>query len=300
VAGQWDAQVDAFLRYMTVKQFSAHTVRAYASDLEQLHAFLAGRSLSNGAAADVTRGGIRQMLGFLQEHGESHTSMARKMACYRSFYRYLKREGEGGVSPLVNLKNPRRAKKLPRFLYPAEVLALLAAVDTAEPAGKRDRAILELLYGAGIRVSELVGLDVADVDLHSRYIYVFGKGQKERRVPIGRPAAAAVVRYMADARPLLGPRPEEPALLLNQRGGRLSDRSVRRILDTYQLKAGIPSHFSPHALRHSFATHLLENGADLRTVQELLGHTSVSTTQIYTHVSRERLREVYEAAHPRA
>lgn len=232
--------------------------------------------------------------------------MARKAAALRAFFRFLVRRGYLERDPSRALRAPRGPARLPRVPKAAEAAALVEAADPsafAEPRARasvlRDRAVLELLYGAGLRVSELCGLRPGDLDLRTRTVTVMGKGSRARRVPVGEPAADAVARYLADGRPqLVTGRTPDDALFLNARGHRLTPRDARRILARYPLPDGRVLH--PHALRHAFATHLLERGADLRVVQELLGHSDVGTTQIYTHLTKDRLRAVYDATHPRA
>jgi integrase/recombinase XerC len=240
----------------------------------------------------------------LQEKGYDRRSIARKLSAIRSFLRYLNREELLEDKTWHNVSTPRVGKKLPIFLYPEEMLRLLDAPDVQTPAGQRDAAILEVLYASGVRVSELVALNVQDLDLHLGQFIVKGKGARERMVPLGRFACNAVQRYLQNARPLLLRKNSagelEKALWLNKYGTRLSDRGVRRLVEKYVRQAGLSHGISPHSIRHTFATHLLNAGADLRAVQELLGHINLSTTQIYTHLTRERLKEVYHDAHPRA
>jgi integrase/recombinase XerC len=232
----------------------------------------------------------------------SRKTIARKLSGLRSFYRYLLREKMVENNPVKAVTTPKLPKALPKVLYQEEMLALLNQPDLNSPLGMRDRAILELLYASGMRVSELVGLTVDSLDLTVGVALVFGKGAKERYVPIGKSAISSLTQYLLEVRPkLLSKNQDEHNLLfLNARGGPLTDRSVRRIVDKYVNAAAISLKASPHTFRHSFATHLLDGGADLRSVQELLGHVNISTTQIYTHVSKERLRETYYNSHPRA
>ncbi|MEW6459297.1 MAG: tyrosine-type recombinase/integrase, partial [Bacillota bacterium] len=233
-------------------------------------------------------------------------TVARKVATWRSFYRYLVRENAVRASPLAGMSAPRLKKRLPGGLYPEEVGTLLEAPDESSPTGLRDRALLETLYAGGLRVSELVGLDLADLDLKQAYVRVLGKGNRERLLPLGRYAVEALKRYLAEGRPkLLGRKKTTAALFLNYRGDRLTDRGARLVFTSYlkrlasEVPASVGRQAGPHLLRHCFATHLLEAGADLRTVQELLGHARLSTTQIYTRVSADRLQAVYYRAHPR-
>jgi integrase/recombinase XerC len=247
--------------------------------------------------------------GFLAHLGEQHYSaatMARKIATLRSFYKWAERRGLADANPMTLIRTPRQAKRLPKAITIEQVEKLLAAPDEREVLGMRDRAMLETLYSTGIRVSELVGLEYEDMDLAGESVRVKGKGKKERIVPLGSHAMGAVRRYMemlrADPRfngAWADGRPRKP-LFINKHGGRLSSRSVRRKLDKYLKQVGLDPAISPHTLRHSFATHLLDNGADLRSVQELLGHQSLSTTQVYTHLTTQRIQNAYNQAHPRA
>jgi integrase/recombinase XerC len=281
----------------TERRASAHTVRAYLADLSQYAAYLAGANASVVPSSPaLVRGFVARAAA---EAGPS--SLGRKLSTLRSFYGFLVREGMAPGNPARAVASPRRPKRLPEVLPEEEVAALVEAPAGDGPAALRDRAILELLYGSGLRVSELVGLDVDDVDLEARLVRVLGKRRKERIVPFGKAAALALRRWVAEGRPALAKAARSGApLFLNARGGRLLQRSVARRLDRAVLAAGLPRHVHPHVLRHCFATHLLGNGADLRGIQELLGHASLSTTQRYTHLDWKRLAEVYDRAHPRA
>ena len=294
-----DDAIDAYLEHLrTVRQASAHTLAGYANDLRQIRRFLSER-------ADVTDWGqvtphhLRRYLVALSEKSYSRASLARKLSSLRSFFRYLRRRGGLEQDPTVGLITPRIGRRLPVFLYLEEMERLLAAPAADTPIGRRDRALLETLYATGLRVSELVSLDVDQVT-DTDEIRVVGKGRKERLVFLGNAAQAALQEYLRRGRIALAAPREEPALFLNRQGARLTDRSVRRLVHKYALAACARHGLSPHSLRHSFASHLLEAGADLRTIQELLGHASLATTQIYTHVSPGRLQEVYRQAHPRA
>jgi integrase/recombinase XerC len=281
----------------TERRASAHTVRAYLADLAQYAAYLAG------ASAPVVPSSPALVRGFVARAAADAgpASLGRKLSTLRSFYGFLVREGLAPGNPARAVASPRRPKRLPEVLPEEEVAALVEAPEGDGPAALRDRAILELLYGSGLRVSELVGLDVDDVDLEARLVRVLGKRSKERIVPFGRSAAAAVRRWLEEGRPALAKAARSGApLFLNARGGRLLQRSVARRLDRAVLAAGLPRHVHPHVLRHCFATHLLGNGADLRGIQELLGHASLSTTQRYAHLDWKRLADVYDRAHPRA
>jgi integrase/recombinase XerC len=247
---------------------------------------------------------IRHFLARMKYKDYGRRTVARKLSAIRTFLRFLKREGQLTDTSWSAVSTPRLGKKLPKFLYFNEMLRLLAAPDTGTPAGLRDVAMLEVLYASGIRVSELVGLELDDIDLDRGEGIVLGKGAKERLVPLGKFACRSVSAYLDHSRPALLRRnsqgEQERALWLNKYGTRLTDRGVRRVVEKYVKQASLTSGISPHSIRHSFATHLLNNGADLRVVQELLGHVNISTTQIYTHITRDRLKEVYNGAHPRA
>ncbi len=288
-----------FLRWLAVeRQYSAHTLRAYAKDLEIFEQFLDGRGRS---VTDTTVRDVRAFLAFLRARGLSRSTVGRKVSAVRSFFKYLFREGVIGRNPLAAMRTPRRESRLPIFLTVSEVERLLSAPDCSGWMGARDRAILETLYGGGLRVGELVGLNDEDVELSSGLARVRGKGKKERLAPLGRCAADAITHYrqLRDGARL--PEKDPAALFINAvSGGRLSSRSVRRIMRRRLLEAGLDGSPSPHALRHSFATHMLQNGADLRSVQELLGHEHLRSTQVYTHLTTENLREIYNRAHPRA
>jgi integrase/recombinase XerD len=301
-----EAQVARYLDHLTVERgLSPHTVAAYRRDLARYVRFLASRDVVDPSAVD--EGIVRSFLASISAstHGEDErpyraSSVARTLSSVRSFHRSLLREGVTDRDPAVGVAQPKLPRTLPHPLTVDEVERLLSSPDQATPAGRRDRAILELLYGSGLRVSELTGLDVDDVDLEAGAVRVLGKGGKEREVPLGRYGRDAVTAYLTTARPVFVTGRGRGALFLNQRGGRLSRQSCDRMLRRAAGQAGIDRPVSLHTLRHSFATHLLEGGADVRVVQELLGHASVATTQIYTLVTREHLREVYYTSHPRA
>ena len=295
-------EIDRFLSYIqAVRNASLHTVRAYASDLEQFAAFVKLEEPDINLAQIDSRI-LRRYLARLQKQGAQKSSIARKMASLRAFFKYLVKKGLLNLDPMLGITSPRQDKKLPKFLRGEQIDALLTAPDAADPLGLRDAAILEVLYATGTRVSELAGMNLNHIDMLSAEIKVLGKGSKERIVLLGRAAKEALAIYLSDGRPKLISQktPQEDAIFLNKNGGRLTDRSIRRLLNKYFATVSEEINISPHVLRHSFATHMLERGADLRSIQELLGHSSISTTQIYTHVSRERLKEVYENAHPRA
>ncbi|MHC4357999.1 MAG: site-specific tyrosine recombinase/integron integrase [Planctomycetota bacterium] len=273
--------------------YSAHTLRAYREDLRLHLEFLEERGCTN--PLDVTPLILRRFVVGLRSRNYKNVSLARKVATLRSFYKFLRKEQVIENNPAHILRSPKKEGKLPRFLTVREMETLLSAVKANDLQGRRDKAILETLYSTGIRVSELVGLNVEDVDTLSELLKVRGKGKKERIVPIGSLALEAVKVYLA-FRGSNG----DTALFLNKNKKRLSVRSISRIMDKYMKLADIRHNPSPHIIRHSFATHLLDRGADLRAVQELLGHANLSTTQVYTHVTTERLRKVYNRSHPRA
>jgi integrase/recombinase XerC len=293
-------EIERFAAHLaTEKRASSHTLRAYLADLSQYAAFLAAEG------ATIVPSSPALVRGFVARAAAAAgaASLGRKLSTLRSFYGFLVREGLAPGNPARAVSSPKRPKRLPTVLPEEEAAALVESPATSSaPLALRDRAFLELLYGSGLRVSELTGLAVADVDLAQRLVRVLGKRRKERILPFGSAAAEALRRYLADGRPALAAsrRAQGAALFLNHRGGRLSARSVARRLSRWVLAAGLPRHVHPHVLRHSFATHLLGNGADLRGIQELLGHASLSTTQRYTHVDWKRLAEVYDRSHPKA
>jgi integrase/recombinase XerC len=300
----------AFLEHLRLNEnASAHTVRAYDSDLSQYLVFLAshvGVRVSELEPRHLDHLNARAWLGDLNRRGNAKASAARKLSSIRAFGRYLRREGIVEGDPAALIGTPRREQRIPNHLAVDEMSKLLATPDTSNPLGRRDQAILELFYASGLRLSELVGLDLDDVNLSGRVVRVLGKGRKERIVPFNTTAAAALKAWMVDRgafpqpqRTVKSRRPREP-LFLNYQGTRLSTRSVDKLVRRYVAACSTRYGISPHALRHSFATHLLERGADLRAIQELLGHSSLSTTQKYTHLEVERLLAVYRDAHPRA
>ena len=300
------SEAERYLDHLSVERgLSGNTLDAYRRDLRRYVAFLSRRDVEEPEAVD--EGAIRSFVASLsasthgpQERPYRATSVARALSAVRSFPRFLLREGVTTRDPAVGVAHPRLPRSLPRPLPVDDVRRLLEAPDPTTPAGLRDRAILELLYGSGLRISELTGRDVDDIDVESASLRVLGKGGKEREVPLGSFASSAVTAYLTRGRPALASGASRGALFLNARGGRLSRQSCARSLTRYVRLAGIDRRVTLHTLRHSFATHLLEGGADVRVVQELLGHASVATTQIYTLVTSQHLREVYESAHPRA
>jgi integrase/recombinase XerC len=276
---------------------SAHTLRSYGDDLALFRGYLeqVAGAAADPLAADGKR--LRAYAAWLSSRGYAPSTIARRLASLRSFYRFHRRRGAVVGDPAGGLRNPKQPKRLPRLIRAEDVVRFLEALPTADPVGVRDRAIFEVLYGGGLRVGELVGLDRADLDLEGGLVRVRGKGRRERLAPIGPLAAGWLGHWLALRQPA---RAEEPAVFLNCRGGRLTTRSIGRLLRARLQEQGLDPASSPHTLRHSFATHLLDRGADLRVVQELLGHRRLTTTQIYTHVTRERLLDAYNAIHPRA
>jgi integrase/recombinase XerD len=292
-----------FLAYLEFERgLSRNTLEAYRSDLLQFGAFLARRE------ADVFAAGHNDLAGFLTELATggpdrppvAPATLQRKAACLRSFYRHLRREGVISVDPSADLRTPRKSQRLPHVLTRGEVAKLLSAPDASDPGGLRDRALLELMYACGLRASEAVALRVGDLDLENAVLRAHGKGSKERIVPIGREAVAAVRTYLHRGRPPLVGLGTAPQLFVNRRGTGLTRQGLYKIVRRHARAAGLDGKMSPHTLRHTFATHLLAGGCDLRSLQEMLGHADVATTQIYTHLSAERLKDVYFKAHPRA
>lgn len=327
--GTHDSLVKQFLNYLRAERhFSAHTARCYAADLEQFRGYLvsgelpmtgprAGNGGTNGhsqkpavsiddAAADKKMSAcdtdvVRQFMSRLRDNNYCKSTVARKLATLRSFYKFLLRRNLVSASPVATIRTPKQDKRLPKYLELEQIEKLFNNCDVTTLLGSRDRSILETLYSTGIRVSELVALEVGDVDFGQNVLKVRGKGKKERVIPIGPGAVKAVLHYLDMRRVHVVPGKQNvEALFINKHGQRLSTRSVRRKLDKYLLEAGLDLSVSPHTLRHSFATHMLQRGADLRSLQELLGHQSLSTTQVYTHLTSATVREEYEKAHPRA
>ncbi|WP_427385404.1 site-specific tyrosine recombinase XerD [Janibacter sp. G56] len=298
--------VTTWLTHLDVERgVSAHTLRAYTRDLGRYTAYLAGLGITS--PEDISEQHVAGFLAHLREGDENHqplatSSAARSLVAVRGWHKFIVLEGETEVDAASEVAPPRPPARLPKAITVDDVERLLAAASVGEgPAALRDRALLEVLYGCGARISEAVGLDVDDIDVQTRVVRLLGKGNKERLVPLGSFAADALEAYRVRGRPgLVAKGAGTPALFVNQRGGRLSRQSAWAVLRAAADRADLPGHLSPHTLRHSFATHLLEGGADVRVVQELLGHASVTTTQIYTMVTVQRLREVYAQSHPRS
>jgi integrase/recombinase XerD len=292
--------VDAYLAHLTVeRRLAVNSVESYARDLQILAQYAAGK----GVSVDVlTRPDLEALVRDLMSEGRSPRSVARAVACFRGFYRFLVVDGRVRLNPADDLRPPRAWKTLPRYLSVEDVDRLVRQPDVSTTRGLRDRALIELLYATGMRVSELVGLRPGDVNLDACYLTCTGKGDKQRIVPIGDEAARWVREYVRDARPKLLGKRSSPRLFVNARGGGpgLTRVGFWKILKVYARQAGLPRTLSPHMLRHSFATHLLERGADLRAIQMMLGHADLSTTQIYTHVLEQRMRAIYDRFHPRA
>jgi len=296
---EMEDHLSRFITYLIAeKNASPYTIRNYRREIEEFIRFAQEAGVTSWEAVDLPL--LRRWLARLTAQGFAKASIARRVSELRSFYRYLQREGVMESNPVTALSSPKVPRRLPRYLNIQEMAALLSAPDTSTPQGLRDRAILELLYAAGLRIGELVRLDIGHLDLNQGEVRVLGKGNKERVALMGEPARMALSRYLAEGRPHLARESSGSALFLNRFGGRLSAESVTKMLHKYGERAGIEHRVTPHMLRHSFATHLLDGGADLRAVQELLGHENLVTTQIYTHVSQAQARKVYLRTHPRA
>jgi integrase/recombinase XerD len=299
---RFEALVLDFLAYLEFERgLARNTLQAYRTDLLQFGVFLAERGVG---AADAGAADVSDFLaGLATGNGQppcSASTIHRKTACLRSFYRHLRREEIVTEDPTGKLSPPRRGRKLPHVLSYSEVKKLLEAPRGSEPAALRDRALLEVMYASGLRASEVVGLDVTDIDMRRGFVRAHGKGSKERIVPLGKQAAASVLRYMQSGRPELVGTRSEAKLFVNQRGTGLTRQGLYKIIQRHARATGLDGKMSPHTLRHTFATHLLSGGCDLRSVQEMLGHADVSTTQLYTHLSNDEIKEVYFRAHPRA
>lgn len=291
--------IGSFMSYLkNERNLSSNTVSSYGLDLRCFHSFLRNRHMTYD---NVDYFSARAYLISLEKKGLSRRSIARNIIACRTFFKYLLREKKVMANPFELLQTPKLEKRLPSFLYIDEVKRLMEKPDTASPLGQRDKAILELLYASGMRISEIVNLKLADIDFSQSEVLVFGKGSKERIVLIGSYAKQALKSYIDEGRNrLLKGRIGIKNVFVNRSGGKLTSRSVERMVGGYARSAGINKRVTPHTLRHSFATHLLEGGADLKVVQELLGHSSLSTTQIYTHLTKEKLKKIYDKTHPRA
>lgn len=293
--------LEGFKSYILIeKNFSKHTARAYCTDILDFLIWLNDTSCEEASFSKV-----REYLHFIQKFQYKKTTLARKIASLRTFYKYLFREKKVDSNPAMNLNSPKRPKNLPKFLTTYEVEQILNNTKIETPAGYRNKAILELLWATGMRISELSGLNFEDLNLEENEIRVFGKGAKERIVLISERAKSYLQRYIETARPLVAKgyevtQDETSPVFINNTGYRLQAKTVRNVINDIVEKIDLPKHVTPHVFRHSFATHLIENGADLRVVQELLGHASISNTQIYTHVSSQHLKDVYNETHPRA
>ncbi len=297
-----DAAIDAFLRYLKIERnASEFTLKSYSEDFRSLFDYLTDRCGGIGGPTQLDVANLRGYVAYLHECGYAKTTIARRLACLRSFLRFCHREGLITSNPATALRTPRTGRKLPHFLTAEQVIQLLEAPPANEPEGLRDRAMLETMYSGGLRVAELVGLNLDQWDRDANVLRVLGKGKKERIAPLGRHAVMALARWDEVREPAEdASAADKAALFLNRFGTRLTTRSVGRMLEKYLKLTGLDLKTTPHTLRHTFATHLLDGGADLRAVQEMLGHKSLTTTQIYTHVSTQRLKETYEQAHPHA
>ncbi len=292
--------VALFLLYLDAQRgYSPATSRSYEVDLQGLHEFLARRDKSLEAPEAVNRADITAFLADLHRRGLAKSSVCRKLSALRSFFRFLRKRALVEVDPCATIANPKQPKVHPKVLNVDQAFHLVEAEIPFDPEGLRDLALAEVLYGSGLRVSEALGLDIADMDLERGVVRVLGKGRKERLAPLTEPAVARLRSYLA-RRGAFGPHPGEQAVFLGARGGRLGRRQADRIVKELAVAGGVPVAISPHTLRHSFATHMLQAGADLRSVQELLGHARISTTQRYTHLDLAQVMRVYDACHPRS
>lgn len=292
-------RIDDFIEYLkNEKNYSAYTCLEYREDLLQFDQFISRSHIDKLEAVDHIF--IRNFLGHLHERQYAKKSIARKLACLKSFFKYLTRNGLVESNPADYVSTPRLGKTLPQFLYEDEMNKLIESIDKKDYASIRNRAILETLYSTGVRVSELVGMNLNDIDLEEGIARIFGKGKKERIVALGSKCLESFRQYLMKRNELLAKKRSTEALFLNQKGERLTDRGVRYIFETYIKTIADKKKLSPHTIRHTFATVMLNNGCDLRIVQELLGHVSLSTTQIYTHVGKKHLKSIYEKCHPHA
>lgn len=296
------AAIDGFLRYLKIERNASElTIKSYSEDFGSLLDYVRDRVGEVSSPAELQIAQLRGYVAYLHECDYARTTIARRLASLRSFFRYCQREGLVTSNPAKVLRTPRVGRKLPHFLTIEQITQLLEAPPANEVEGLRDRALLETMYSAGLRVAELVGMNIENWDRDANIVRVFGKGKKERIAPIGRHASKALGRWLEVRQPAPDAKPaHRDAMFLNRFGTRLTTRSVGRMLEKYLNLTGLDQLTTPHTLRHTFATHLLDGGADLRSVQELLGHKSLTTTQIYTHVSTKRLKDTYEQAHPHA
>lgn len=298
--------VDSFLRYLqTEKGYSPHTVRNYDSDLRQFIRFAETKNIVQGNISDINRIDYNFIRSYLAKQFDRsrRTTIARKLSAIKSFFKFLELRGMCPINPASEIATPKQGKYIPAYIPIDDMFALLEKPDKEKSFGLRDVSILELLYSSGLRVSELVNLNLEHLDRKARLVKVLGKGGKERVLPVGRKAIAALSEYLehtAQQRKKAGYSRDKGPMFLNNKGGRLTSRSVHRLVKRYSLECGITADISPHSIRHTFATHLLDGGADLRSIQEMLGHASLSTTQKYTHVSIDKLMEVYDKSHPRS
>lgn len=291
--------LQSFIHYLTVeKGLSKNTLESYKRDLKQFVAYL--RKSEQSKIEEISRQNIVSYLMVLREQGKATSTISRSMASIRAFFQFLLRDQKIISDPSIHLETPKIERRLPKVLSIAEVEALLQAPQSSTAFGQRDRAMLELLYATGIRVSELISLSLEDVHLQMGFVKCLGKGSKERVIPLGRVAIESLEQYIQVGRHKLDKKKRSKALFLNHHGNPISRQGFWKIIKKHAKDAGIEKDIMPHTIRHSFATHLLENGADLRSVQEMLGHADISTTQIYTHVTKTRLKDVYSKAHPRA
>lgn len=294
-----EGYVDQFIHYLAVERgLAKNTLESYGRDLKQFQGYI--KENSDRKIEDLTNPVIVEYLGVLKEQGKAVSTISRNIAAIKSFYQYLVRKDYLKQDPSETLATPKVAKKLPKILSIAEVESLLKLPNAKTAGGTRDKAMLELLYATGMRVSEIIGLNIPDINLDMGYIRCYGKGTKERIIPLGSIAVKSVREYIKKGRLHVVRTHEEAALFINHHGNRLTRQGFWKIIKKYAAQAKINQEITPHTLRHSFATHLLENGADLRSVQEMLGHADISTTQIYRHLNKNPLKEVYDRSHPRA
>lgn len=295
----FESPIKNFINYLKKeKNYSPHTTSAYLGDLTQMKKFFTERKFSR--PGQISPPEARKFLAFLRSSNQARTTVARKISACRSFYQFLIKNKKTEANPFEVIATPKLERKLPSFLYPEEIVQFLETAEEKLSHGLRNRTILEMLYATGMRISELVNLNLKDLDLSRAEILVLGKGRKERIVLLGSYGLAYLKKYLAQERKTLAQGQETQAVFLNRRAGRISARQIQRIVAKTANLMGLGKKITPHTLRHSFATHLLGGGADLRTVQELLGHTSLSTTQIYTHITKEQLKKTYDQTHPRA